>query len=419
MSAPDVLVYIDLNGQAHLTGTLWVRTNRRGQTTATFQYADSWLEHPLRFAVDPHLDPATGATFHKDRLFGAIADSAPDRWGRTLIAREERRRARADGRTPRTLTDIDYLLAVADLTRQGAFRFARSEGAGFLATADQAAIPPMVELPRLMVAAQGFLDDPDSEEDLHVLLAPGSSLGGARPKASVLAPDGRLAIAKFPKSDDAYAVNTWEHLSRCLARDAGIRTAESSLLVIEGHDVLLTPRFDRAGEERIPFLSALSMVDAVDQEARSYLEIAEALQRVGSSTREDLRELFRRVVFNVLVSNTDDHLRNHGFLYAGNGGWTLSPAYDLNPMPAELKPRFLSIAIGEDTDDTSASLAIAMGVAEYFDLEEQEARGIAFEVAAVTATWAERARALGIAAAEIDLMRSAFDHEDLGIALSC
>jgi len=418
MSAADVLVHIDLSDQPHLVGMLWVRTNRRGQTTATFQYADSWLEHPLRFAVDPHLDPSTGATFHKDRLFGAFSDSAPDRWGRTLIAREERRRARAEGRAARTLTDIDYVLAVSDLTRQGAFRFSRSGETGFLAPADRAAIPPMVELPRLMAAAQGFLDDPDSEEDLRVLLAPGSSLGGARPKASVRAPDGRLSIAKFPKDDDAYSVNAWEHLARELARDAGIRTAESQLLAIEGHDVLLTPRFDRAGEERIPFLSAMSMVDAVDQEARSYLEIAEAIQRFGSSTRRDLRELFRRIVFNVLVSNTDDHLRNHGFLYAGEGGWTLSPAYDLNPMPVDLKPRFLSTAIGEDPDDRSAALDIVMEVAPYFDLEEQEARGIASQVAAVTSTWADRARGQGIASAEIDRMRSAFEHDDLKIALS-
>ena len=227
MNAPEVFVHIDLGGDTHLVGTLWARTNRRDQVTATFRYADSWLEHPLRFAVDPLLDPATGPTFHKDRLFGAIADSAPERWGRTLMAREERRRAKADGRAPRILRDIDYLLGVSDLTRQGALRLSKSEGGEFLATSDGAAIPPIVELPRLMAAAQGFLDDPDKEEDLRILLAPGSSLGGARPKASVLSPDGRLSIAKFPKDDDSYSLNAWEHLALDLARDAGIRTSES------------------------------------------------------------------------------------------------------------------------------------------------------------------------------------------------
>jgi serine/threonine-protein kinase HipA len=418
MSIPEVFVHIDLGGETYLVGRLWVRSNRRGQLTATFRYADSWSSHPLRFAVDPLLDPATGPTFHNNRLFGAIADSAPERWGRTLMAREERRRAKLEGRTARTLTEIDYALGVSDLTRQGALRFSEVEGREFLAKPDEAAIPPILELPRLMAAAQGFLDDPDNEDDLRILLAPGSSLGGARPKASVVAPDGRLSIAKFPKKDDTHSVNAWEQLAIDLAHDAGIRTAESRLLDIENRQVILLPRFDRDGESRIPFLSAMSMVDAVDQEARSYLEIAEVLRRFGSSTRDDLRELFRRIVFNVLVSNTDDHLRNHGFLYAGRGGWALSPAYDLNPMPAELKSRFLSTAIGEDPNDASASLDIAMEVTRYFDLERDEAREIVSEVAAVTSTWAVRARSNGIAREEIVLMASAFEHEELKLAQS-
>ncbi len=270
----------------------------------------------------------------------------------------------------------------------------------------------------MMAAAQGFLDNPDNEKDLRILLAPGSSLGGARPKASIVAPDGRLSIAKFPKKDDPYSVNAWEQLTLDLARDAGIRTAESQLLDIENRRVILLPRFDRDGKARIPFLSAMSMVDAVDQETRSYLEIAEVIQRFGASARDDLRELFRRIAFNVLVSNTDDHLRNHGFLYAGRGGWILSPAYDLNPVPAELKSRFLSTAIGENPNDTSASLDIALEVAEYFDLERDEACKILLEVATVTSSWADRARSNGIAREEITLMRSAFEHEDLRLAQS-
>jgi serine/threonine-protein kinase HipA len=417
MSTPDAVIYVDLHGETHLVGFLWIGTGRRGTLAATFRYADSWIEHGNAFAVDPLLDITSGGVFHKSRLFGAIADSAPDRWGRTLMARAERLRADEEGRARRTLREIDYVLGVSDLTRQGALRFALSEGNDFLATPDQAAVPPLVELPRLMAAAQGFLDNPDGPDDLRILLAPGSSLGGARPKASVIAGDGRLAIAKFPKTDDRYSVNAWEHLALDLARDAGIQTTESELLSVDDRDVILLRRFDRDGDVRTPFLSAMSMVDAVDQEARSYLEIAEVIRRFGASTRCDLRELWRRMVFNVLISNTDDHLRNHGFMYAGQGGWRLSPAYDLNPVPAEIKPRFLSTAIGEDPHDTSASLELALEVAAYFDMEDDEARAVAREVADVTVHWADRANTRGIGVSEIDLMRSAFEHVDLDMAL--
>lgn len=416
MSTPDAVIYVDLYGETHLVGFLWVSSVRGTSLAATFHYADSWLEHGDAFAVDPLLDLSSGG-FHKNRLFGAIADSAPDRWGRTLMARAERLRAEDEGRTRRTLREIDYVLGVSDLTRRGSLRFARSEGDDFLAPPDQAAVPPLVELPRLMAAAQGFLDNPDSAEDLRILLAPGSSLGGARPKASVISSDGGLAIAKFPKKDDRYSVNAWEQLALELARDARIRTAESELLAVDGRDVILLRRFDRDGDVRTPFLSAMSMLDAVDQEARSYLEIAEVLRRFGDSTRRDLRELWRRMAFNVLISNTDDHLRNHGFMYAGRGGWCLSPAYDLNPVPVEIKPRFLSTAIGEDPHDTSASLKLAFEVATYFDLEDDEARAIAREVAEVTMHWGDRARTSRIASTEIDLMKSAFEHEDLDLAL--
>jgi len=417
MSPPDTVVYVDLDGATHLVGFVWINTTRRGTLTATFGYADSWLEYGNAFAVDPLLDLTSGGVFHKSRLFGAVADSAPDRWGRTLMAHAERLDADEEGRARRTLSEIDYVLGVSDLTRQGALRFARSEGGVFLATPRQTAVPPLIELPRLMAAAQGFLDDPYNADDLRILLAPGSSLGGARPKASVIGRDGLLAIAKFPKSDDSYSVNAWEHLALDLARDAGVHAAESELVSIQGRDVILLPRFDRDGEIRIPFLSAMSVIDAVDGEARSYLEIAEAIQRFGASTRRDLRELWRRIVFNVLISNTDDHLRNHGFMYAGQGGWHLSPAYDLNPVPTDIKPRFLSTAIGANPHETSASLALALEVAAHFDMEDDEARAVAREVAEVTVHWADRAQQRGIDASEIDLMSSAFEHTDLDLAL--
>jgi serine/threonine-protein kinase HipA len=418
MSAPDALVHTELDGNTCLVGQLWIRENRRGTFGATFQYVDTWLEKKDAFAVDPLLPLVSPGPFHKERLFGAIADSAPDRWGRTLMARAERFRARREYRTPRHLREIDYVLGVSDIARQGALRFSHADRAVFLAEASEAAVPPEADLPKLLAASQGFLDDPDNEEDLRILLAPGSSLGGARPKASIRDNAGHLSIAKFPKKDDLYSVGAWEHLALAMAQEAGIRVAESTLLSVEGQDVVLLNRFDRDGDRRTPFLSAMSLLDGVDQEPRSYLEIAEVIRRFGAQARADLSELWRRMVFNVLVSNTDDHLRNHGFLYAGRGGWTLSPAYDLNPVPVEVKPRFLSTAIGEDPNDTSASLRLALEVAEYFDLSEEEACSTAVQVAQATRHWAERARSLGIRGAEIDLMTSAFDHDDLALALS-
>ena len=202
MSAPDVVVHTELDGDTHLVGHLWIRESRRGTFGATFQYADSWLEYNGSFAVDPLLPIVSPGPYHKERLFGAIADSAPDRWGRTLMSRAERFRAKQEARAQRHLREIDYVLGVADVARQGALRFSRVEGGDFLASDSETAVPPMVDLPKLLAAAQGFLEDPDSEEDLRILLAPGSSLGGARPKASVRDNTGQLSLAKFPKKDD-------------------------------------------------------------------------------------------------------------------------------------------------------------------------------------------------------------------------
>ncbi len=418
MSTPDALVHIELDGVTYPVGNLWIRGSRRGTFGATFQYLDAWLEKKDAFAVDPLLPLVSPGPFHKERLFGAIGDSAPDRWGKTLMARAERLRARQENSAPRYLREIDYVLRVSDVARQGALRFSHADGGVFLADDSMAAVPPVVDLPRLLAASQGFLDDPDSEEDLRILLAPGSSLGGARPKASVRDNEGNLSIAKFPKKDDQYSVGAWEHLALTMAQEAGIRVAESALLFVEGQEVILLNRFDRDGEMRTPFLSAMSLLDGVDQEPRSYLEIAEVIRRFGAQARADLSELWRRMAFNILVSNTDDHLRNHGFLYAGRGGWALSPAYDLNPVPVEVKPRFLSTAIGEDPNDMSASLLLALEVAEYFDLSDEEARSTAAQVAQVTGQWADRAHALGIRGTEVDRMSSAFYHDDLALALS-
>jgi serine/threonine-protein kinase HipA len=413
----EVYVYVDIAGTPHLAGRLWARV-RKGRESATFEYHPGWLEYADRFSLEPALTLGPGP-FHTPSgkpLFGAIGDSAPDRWGRVLMRRAERRRAERSGETPRTLMEIDYLLMVDDEARQGALRFARQEGGPFLAEHEAARIPPLIDLPQLLSAAEHVVGDTDSDEDLRLLLAPGSSLGGARPKASVRDRDGHLAIAKFPHKDDEINTVLWEAIALRLAAKAGIPVPDWRIEQVLNKPVLLLRRFDREQGQRIPFLSAMSMLGASDNESRSYLEFVDALRRYGASPKQDMHELWRRIVFNILISNTDDHLRNHAFLYTGPDGWRLAPAYDLNPVPTDIKPRILTTAI--DLDDGSASLDLAMSVVGYFELDEDKARVIAAEVGKAVTTWREEAARLGLTQAEIDRMASAFEHEDLKAALS-
>jgi serine/threonine-protein kinase HipA len=396
-------------------GRLWSRI-RKGRESATFEYDPRWLAHPDRYALEPALMLAPGP-FHTTagrRIFGAIGDSAPDRWGRTLMQRAERKAAAREGRPARTLSERDILLLVDDEARMGALRFSETAGGPFLAEPEKFRIPPIVELRRLLTATAHVIDDTDSEEDLRLLIAPGSSLGGARPKASVRDKGGHLAIAKFPRRDDAANMVKWEAVAFALARGAGIAVPPWRVEPVARKAALVVRRFDRRGAERIPFLSAMSMLGAADNETHSYPEIAEALRRHGAAPNEDLRQLWRRIVFNVLISNTDDHLRNHGFLYEGPRGWRLSPAYDMNPTPAEAKPRILSTAIVPE--DPTASIALAFETAAYFGLREKESRAIAAEVAASVSTWRRTADKAGLGRAEIERMASAFEHDDLKAA---
>ena len=413
----ETFVYVDLAGTACPVGRLWTRV-RQGRESATFQYDDTWLSHPERFALEPALTLGQGAhhTPAGRALFGALGDSAPDRWGRALMARAERRTARAEERPPRTLTELDYLLNVSDHSRQGALRFSAESDGRFLAHADADPVPPLIELPRLLTASDRIHDENDNDELLAFLLAPGSSLGGARPKASVVDIDGTLAIAKFPKRDDEIDIVRWEAVALSLAAYAGIRVPEWRLERVGDRHALIVKRFDRNGGERIPFLSAMSMLGADDGDARSYLEIADALRQHGAESRTDREALWRRIVFSILISNTDDHLRNHGFLYEGTAGWRLSPAYDLNPVPVDLKPRFLSTAI--DLADHEASMELAITVAPYFELDENAARAVAKDVALSVAEWRIVASKLGLPRPDIERMASAFEHEDLKGALA-
>jgi len=410
-----VLVYADLRGTPILLGRLWAR-QRKERENATFEYERSWLMHSDRFSLEPalHLGPGPFPAPAGAPLFGAIGDSAPDRWGRILMRRAERRRADREKRTPRTLREIDYLLLVSDEARQGALRFADQDGGPLLLDPGPAQIPPLIDLPRLLSASERVQDDSETEEDLRLLLAPGSSLGGARPKASVRDRDGHLAIAKFPSKSDEYNNVLWEALALRLAGKAGLNAATWRLETATEKPVLLLRRFDREKAIRIPFLSAMSMLGAKDNEPHSYLEFVDSLRQYGAAPREDMRELWRRIVFSILISNTDDHLRNHGFLHAGPQGWRLAPAYDLNPVPADIKPRILTTAINHD--DGTASLDLAFEVAEYFELDLKEARQIAREVGAATKKWRIEAVKLGLTKREIERMASAFEHADSGMA---
>lgn len=407
-----ILVYVDLEGVPIRVGKLWARY-RNGRESISFEYDREWLIHPKRFSLDPALKLIEGS-FHASPdkpIFGAIDDSAPDRWGRLLMRRSERKNAELEKRAPRALREIDFLMMVDDEGRQGALRFKREKQDCFLTTYEKSHIPPLVSVGKLLTAASHVLQESDTEEDLRLLLAPGSSLGGARPKASVKDKDGHLAIAKFPRKDDEIDIIGWEAVALILADKAGIKTPEWRLESAGGKQILLSRRFDRKKIARIPFLSAMSVLSAKDNEMHSYLEIADAIRQMSASPKEDLQALWRRIVFNVLISNVDDHLRNHAFLYSGLSGWRLSPAYDLNPTPTDIKPRILSTSI--DLIDPTASLDIALEVAHYFDMNSTHAKEVLKEVGSATALWHKEAIKLKIKKGEIDRMSSAFEHEDL------
>lgn len=412
----DFEVHIDLAGRTRPVGL--ARSNRvRGAETVLFEYAAGWLADPERFSLEPALTLTRGAfaPLAGQATFGSIGDSAPDTWGRRLMQRGERRLAEREGRAVRTLTESDYLLGVADETRLGALRFRRVREAAFQAPT-RAGVPALVELGRLLQVTERIFRDEETDEDLQLIFAPGSSLGGARPKASVIDQHGHLAIAKFPKETDDYSMETWEEIALLLAERAGIATPNHALIEVAGKAVLLSRRFDRAGTIRIPFLSAMAMMGGKDGERGSYPEIVDALVRHGAQGKTDARALYRRVVFNVLISNVDDHLRNHGFLWLGTAGWSLSPAYDLNPVPTDLKARVLTTNI--DLDEGTCSIDLLEAAAEFFGLGLPQARAIIKEVATVTATWRDTAKALGARSTEINRMASAFEHDDLKRALT-
>lgn len=393
-------------------GTLYPH-RRRGTESASFSYEGAYLARPdacswgpqLALSAAPHHTPAG------HQLFGAFADGAPDRWGRTLLIRQEARRARDEKRQARSLGEVDFLLGVRDDLRQGSLRYRRADGP-FLAT-EADGVPLLTDLPTLMELAHRAERDAASLTDLNRLVQAGGSLGGARPKAHVLTSEGRLAIAKFPSADrDTWDVMAWERVALLLAAAAGIEVPESALLEIAGRSVLVTERFDRQGKGdrhggRVGYVSAMTMLEADDGDTASYLDIAAVIEEVSDRASADLEQLWRRLLFSVAIGNTDDHLRNHGFLHqAGRDVWRLSPAFDLNPEPA---PGPQHHATSVDGSDAPATVAGVMAVARDFRLRPGEAERIAGEVLGAVARWRDVARSVGLSRLALAAMEPAFD----------
>ena len=363
------------------------------------------------FAVAPG-PQRTGASMP---LYGAVGDSAPDRWGRTLMRRFERTTAHRQARTPRVLRESDFLLGVNDEIRVGAVRFATRARGPFLGEGNGRPMPRVAGLPRLLAAVRAHEEGRESEEQVQLLLATGQLLGGSRPKATVRDDDGRLLVAKFPSHGDDRDMQRWEALALGLAADCRIRVPRHRLASVDGERVLLLERFDRddAGG-RIHVVTAYGLLGAQDNEAGSFTAVAEIVRAIGGRPRDDLEELWRRALFAVLISDKDNHLRNHGLMLCETG-WRLCPAYDINAEAEPLQPRELLMSI--DGVDNTASLDIALAASGAFGLELAEAKHQAREMAEVLRGWRERARRLRLPKSEIDEMRPAFDHADLERAL--
>ncbi len=397
-------VYIDQDGDTYLLGRCRYVAKRSHQSSV-FEYADEWLSHSAAFAIDPEnlplrVGPAY-TTSDKSALPGALRDTAPDRWGRQLIKRAFRKAGEE-----RTLSEIDYLLAITDRTRIGALRYRREGEDTFDHDMGHYRVPPLIQLPALVNAADAVHTNTETAEDLRLLLNEGSPLGGARPKSAVEDADGSLAFAKFPKPDDDRSIPHGEVLAMTLARMARIKVADARLQDVAGRGVALIRRFDRNGDQRIPFLSAMSLLGLNDGDEATYIDIAESIRMYSSAPTEDLHELWRRVVFNVLTGNLDDHLRNHGFLYDQKDKWRLSPAYDLNPVPIEEKARELTTWISEEGPE--ANLDLARSVTAHFALKDDQAEAIIAEVMMALKGWKNTARQLHMSAADIATYSSAF-----------
>lgn len=407
-----ILVYDDFSTDTPiLLGRLYVGVIKGGESYS-FEYDKDWLaKNKLSIHLDPELQPFSGRQFPSGRnIFGLFADASPDRWGRVLMNKRERILAETEGRKPRKLHDSDYLLGVYDETRMGGIRFKLDIDGEFISSDRDTAAPPWAALRTLEEAARNFEKDEDGLADkwLSQLIKPGSSLGGARPKATVVDTSGQLWIAKFPSRNDESDTGAWEKVVHDLARMCGLNVPESKLEKFSKlGSTFLVKRFDRDGEKRIHFASAMTLLGKTDgasaEDGTSYLDMVGFIKAYGATPKPDLIELWRRIVFNMAVSNTDDHLRNHAFIFTKNG-WTLSPLYDVNPVPYGDE-----LALLVDAEDNSISVDLAIRTAPLFGITEKEATKFSREVLIVVRdNWERLAKEYGLSRGQIEDMRPAF-----------
>ncbi|HEY0240825.1 MAG TPA: HipA domain-containing protein [Friedmanniella sp.] len=403
--APATRLRVSVDGESGTAPAATAHVSeRRGVVSTTLTYDPAWTAAPAAYALSPELSLVQTRHQVTGSLPGAFADSAPDRWGRNLIAKRLRAQALAEQRVPPTIREVDYLLGVADETRQGALRFAVDDAGPFLGAGSD--VPRLVALPRLLRAADAVTDDAaDDLAAVKELLAAGSgSLGGARPKASVHDGD-RLRIAKFPHRSDAWDVMAWEKTALDLARSSGIDVPRCELVGVGQRHVLLLDRFDRRGATRVGYISAMTLLQSSDGVAVDYLELAEALAEHGGAVAADLAQLWRRIAFTLVINNVDDHLRNHGFLRS-RSGWTLSPAFDLNPDPDPGAARVTTVGF---VDDAEHALEQLMANARAFRLTADRAAAVLDEVLGATRRWRATARSNGIGGGEIETFAPALD----------
>lgn len=388
----------------------------RGKEIFSFRYSEDWLKSRFSQILDPELQLYSGSQYSKEdkQNFGVFLDSSPDRWGRILMKRREAAMARSEKRPERTLRESDYLLGVFDSHRMGALRFKEVPDGPFLNDNEKLASPPWTSIKELeqislKLEDDDAIEDPEYLKWLNILIDPGSSLGGARPKASVVDERKNLWIAKFPSKADNKDIGGWEMVSNELARNAGLNVAEAKIQKFSSkYYTFLTKRFDRTGSgERIHFASAMTMLGYADgnnyQDGVSYLEIVDFLTRNGANTENDLTELWQRIVFNVFVANTDDHLRNHGFILTEKG-WILSPAFDINPNE---DGNGLSLNIS--LDDNSLDLELVLEVAEYFRVKKDEAHKKIENIKRSVKYWRKIANKHQLPKSEQELMAKVFD----------
>lgn len=415
----QIKVYI--HDAKRLVGTLFFNASGNRQSSG-LEYSPDWIESSESFEIDPALPLGHGRFFHSNKegssvFHGAIADSEPDGWAKQVILRDHaKRRKEGESINDTPLTSLDFLLAVDDFSRIGALRFQDENGVFQRGEKKgKRTAPPLIELNSLLQATRAVETDTETAADLEYLRGRGTSLGGLRPKCTVIDQDGSLSIGKFPSIRDSYSVTKGEVLALHVAAAAGIQAAQARIVESDGTPVALIKRFDRGSlGERIPYVSAATLLGIEDShQIHAYTEIVDALKRYSSDFQADTEELWRRIALTILINNVDDHMRNHGFLHVKKNQWRLSPAFDINPFPD--KRRVLKTWIAESTGD-AASIQSLMEVTPYFGIDSKKACQLLATVVAAVARWRQIGRKIGMTAKELDAFEKAFEHEERLVA---